>query len=118
MVLLAPPHKLGFAGEVILVELDQRAQTGAVSPGEPVGVLSDDEVTLLQAQDALRLYAERSYAEVGSSFHERLPHVEPIGGGYVDLVAQLASEADAPHEAVFYTGDTSGANPHVGEGVR
>jgi hypothetical protein len=43
--------------------------------------------------------------------------VQPVGGRYVDLVAELAGEADAPHETVVHAGDTSGANPHIGEGV-
>jgi hypothetical protein len=48
------PGQLGPAEEVVLVQLDQRAEAGAEAAGQAVGVLADDEVPLLQAQDALR----------------------------------------------------------------
>src|SRR5215208_4522053 len=75
-------------------------------------------MSLLQAQDALSLYSERPYAEVRAALHQRLPDMQPVGGRHVDLVAELAGEADAPHETIVHAGDTSGADPHVGEGVR
>src|ERR671912_93282 len=114
----APPHQLGLAREVWLVQFDHASEAYIVGSREPVGVLAHDEVPLLQAQDALRLYAEGLYAEIRAALHERLPDVQPVGGGHVDLVAELAGEADAPHETVVHAGDTSGADPHVGEGIR
>src|SRR5215218_2550854 len=114
---LTLPHQLGLAREVVLVQPDHPPEAHIVGSREPVGVLAHDEVSLLEAQDALRLYAERSYTEVRAALHERLPDVQPVGGRHVDLVAELAGEADAPHETIVHAGDTSGAHPHVGEGV-
>src|SRR5215218_11262779 len=115
---LALPHQLGLAREVILVQPDHASEAYIVGSREPVGVLTYDQVSLLEAQDALRLYAEWPYTEVRAALHERLPDVQPVGGRHVDLVAELAGEADAPHETIVHAGDTSGADPHVGEGLR
>src|SRR5215211_5753041 len=115
---LALPHQLGLAREVVLVQPDHASEAYIVGSREPVGVLTYDQVSLLQAQDALRLYAEWPYTEVRAALHERLPDVQPVGGRHVDLVAELAGEADAPHKTVVHASDTSGADPHVGEGVR
>src|ERR671912_672698 len=116
-VALALPRQLGLAREVALVQPDHTAEAYIVGSREPVGVLAHDEVSLLQAQDALRLYAEGPNAEVGAALHERLPDVQPVGGRHVDLVAELAGEADAPHETVVHAVDTSGADPHIRECV-
>src|SRR5215207_2148533 len=115
---LALPHQFGLACEVVFVQPDHPAEAYIVGSREPVGVLAHDEVSLLQAQDALRFYTERSYAEIRAALHERLPDVQPVSGRHVDLVAELAGEADAPHETVVHASDTSGADPHIGEGVR
>src|SRR5215207_4411473 len=61
---LTLPHQLGLAREVVLVQPDHPPEAYIVGSREPVGVLAHDEVSLLQAQDALRFYAERSYAEI------------------------------------------------------
>src|SRR5215211_6422816 len=117
-VALALPRQLGLACEVVLVQLDHPAEAHIVGSCEPVGVLAYDKVSFLQAQDTLGLYAEGPYAQVRAALHERLPHVRPVSGGHVDLVAELTSEADTPHKATFDAGDTPLANLHVGEGVR
>src|SRR6185437_2187478 len=82
------PREFRLADEVVLVQLDRPVQAGAEAAGQPVGVLPDDEVTLLQAQDALGLDPERSDAEVLAPFHQRLPDSETVGGGNVQLVAE------------------------------
>src|SRR5215203_3608027 len=74
-VALALPRQLGLAREVVLVQPDHPAEAHIVWSCESVGVLAHDEVSLLQAQDALRLYAEGPNAEVSAALHERLPHV-------------------------------------------
>src|SRR5829696_3303341 len=101
---LALPRQLGLAGEVVLVQLDHPTEAHVVGSREPVGVLAHDEVALLQAQDALRLDAEGQYSQVRTALHERLPHVQPVGCGHVDLVAELSGKADAPHKATVDAG--------------
>src|SRR5215211_2255706 len=115
---LALPYQLGLAGEIVLVQPDHPAKAHIVGSREPVGILAHDEVALLHAQDALRLYAAGTYAQIRAALHERLPHMQPEGCGNVDLVAQLAGEPDTPHETVVHAGDASAADPHVREGVR
>src|SRR5215211_2258198 len=100
----ALPRQLGLAGEVDFVQFDHTAETHIVGSSEPVGVLAHDEVALLQAQDALRLDAEGQYSQVRTALHERLPHVQPVGCGHVDLVAELSCKADAPHKATVDAG--------------
>src|SRR5215217_3172360 len=117
-VVLALPRQLGLAREVAFVQPDHPTEAHIVGSCEPVGVLAYDEVALLQAQDALRFYPEGSYAEVRAALHERLPYVQSVGGGHVDLVAELAGEADAPHKAAFDARDAPLADPHIGEGLR
>src|SRR5215204_1576822 len=106
----ALPRQFGLARKVVLVRLDHPAEAHIVGSCEPVGVLANDEVALLQAQDALRLDAEGPYAQVRAALHERLPHVQAVGCGHVDLVAEFAGEADAPHKAAFDAGDAPLAN--------
>src|SRR5829696_7499633 len=117
-VAVALPRQLGLACEVVLFQLDHPAEANIVGACEPVGVLAYDKMSLLQAQDTLGLYAEGPYPQIRAVLQERLPHVQPVGGGHVDLVAELASKADAPHKAAFDAGDASLANPHVGKDLR
>ena len=67
------PDQLGPAGEVLLVQLDQRAEADGERLREPVGVLPDDEMPLLQPHDALRLDAEGADAEVGARLEAAPP---------------------------------------------
>src|SRR5215210_731905 len=117
-VALALPLQLGLAGEVVFVQLDHKAETHIVGSCEPVGVLAHDEVALLQAQDALCLDAEGQDSQVRAALYERLPHVQPGGCGHVDLVAELAGEADPPHKATVDAGYARLANPQIGEDFR
>ena len=93
------PDQLREADGVFLVELDEPVETGRVALHQPVGVLPDDEVALLQAHDALGLDSECPDPEVGPRLEQRLPDVEAIRRRNVDLVGEFASEADSPHEA-------------------
>ena len=86
---------------LLLVELDDPRHRGAVGRRLRVGVLADDHVQLLQAQDALRLEPERPRAPAAD---QRVPHVLAVGGREVDLVADLADEAD-PQEQRVDAGD-------------
>ena len=111
------PHQLRLADEVRLVELDQLVDTGAEALGQAVGVLPDDRVALLEAQDALRLDAEGAHAEVLAGGHQLLPHVQAVRGRHVDLEGQLAGEPDPPEHAVGDAGHGAGADAHVAEGL-
>ena len=109
------PGQLGLTEEVVLVELDRPVQRRAEAAGQAVGVLAHDEVALLQAQDALGLHPERRDPQVGAAVHQRLPDVQPVPGRHVQLVRQLAGEADPPQHAPVHPGDPAGAHLHVAE---
>src|SRR5580704_15762838 len=104
-ILLVLPGQLGLAQEVVLVELDRPVKPRAEAAGQAVGVLADDKVALLKAQDALGLHPERRDPEVGAAVHQRLPDVQPVPGRDVQLVRQLAGEADPPQHAPVHPGD-------------
>ena len=106
-----------LADEVlVLVELDDPRHRRAVGRGLRVGVLADDDVQLLQAQDALGLEAEGADAVLGAGLEDRVPHVLAVGGGEVDLVADLADEADAQDQRRD-AGDRRALGVEVGEGL-
>ena len=54
---------------------------------------------LLQAQDPLRLQAERPQRRLGARPRQRVPEAWPCGAGAVELVAELADEADPQQQA-------------------
>src|SRR5919109_4784685 len=87
-----------LADEVVLVELDDPRHVRLERVRLGVGVLADEDVHLLEAQDALRLETERPDAEVLATLEDRVPHVFAVGTGEVELVAELADEADPQHE--------------------
>ncbi len=72
-------------------------------------------MALLKAQDPLRLHAERGHAQVGPSGQQRFPDVQPVARRNVQLIAELAGEADPPEHAVADPGDPAGPDVHVGE---
>ena len=109
------PAELGLAEEVVLVELDRPVKTRAEAAGQAVGVLSHDEVALLQPQDALGLHPERLDPEVGAAVHQRLPDVQPVARRDVQFVRQLAGEADPPQHAPVHPGDPARPHLHVAE---
>ena len=84
---------------LLLVELDDPRHRGAVGRRLRVGVLADEDVHLLQAQHPLRLEAERADAVLGARLQHRVPEVLAVRGRVVDLVADLADEADAQDQA-------------------
>src|SRR5690242_17264489 len=112
---LVLPGELGLAEEVFLVELDGPVQAGAEAAGQPVGILPDDEVALLQPQDALRLHPERRDPQVAAAVQQRLPDVQPVSGRDVQLVAELAGEPDPPQHAPVHPGHPAGPYLHVAE---
>ena len=58
----------------------------------------DDHVALLEPQDALRLEPERLRVEVGGLLEDRVPDVLGERAREVELVAELADEADPERE--------------------
>src|SRR5689334_22911398 len=112
---LVLPGELGLAEEVVLVELDGPVQAGAEAAGQPVGVLPDDKVALLQPQDALGLHPERRDPQVAAAVHQRLPDVQPVSGRDVQFVAELAGEPDPPQHAPVHPGHPAGPYLHVAE---
>src|SRR5712675_1644432 len=114
-ILVVLPGQLGLTEEVVLVELDRPVQSRAEAAGQAVGVLTHDEVALLQPQDALGLHPERRDPQVGAAVHQRLPDVQPVAGRDVQLVAELAGEADPPQHAPVHPGDPAGPHLHVAE---
>ncbi|OIQ88070.1 hypothetical protein GALL_300770 [mine drainage metagenome] len=61
--------------------------------GEPVGIVANDEMAHFQAQQALRIDAERSEPGSLTSLHQRLPDVHDTLRRRVDFVGQVGHEA-------------------------
>jgi hypothetical protein len=74
-------------------------------------------VHLLQAEHPLRLEPERPDAEVGPALEDRVPDVLAVRAREVDLVAELADEAD-PQEQRRDAGDQRLLGVEVPERVR
>ena len=104
-----------LADEERLPAGDRPFHPGLVREGEAVRVLADDDVALLQPQDALRLDAERADAERLAGFGQQVPKRCAVGSRAVDLVAELAHEADAQHPDRD-AGERAQAAGEVGEG--
>ena len=107
----------GLPTKSSLSSLTSQSRPAAIGLRDRVGVLTDDEVTLLEPHDPLSLEPEGSDPKVAPLLHERLPHLEAVAGRHMDLVAQLAREPDPPHQAVADTGDRPGSHVHVPEGL-
>src|SRR5262245_7217445 len=80
--------------KAVLVELDDPGQVGFERVRKGVGIDSGKQVLLFQAQEPLRLDAERNQPEVGSCTDNRFPDVQSIVTGNMNFVAQLADEAN------------------------
>src|SRR5262249_22265651 len=106
-----------LADEERLALRDGPGHVGLVRVGEAIRVLADDDVALLEAQHALGLDAEGPDAQRLSSFHEGVPHMLAEVRGHVDLVAELADEADA-QQAAGYAGNRRHPDSEIGEGRR
>ena len=87
-----------LADEVVLVELDDPRHRRLERIRLRVGVLADQDVHLLEAQDALGLEAERRGVPFLARLEQRVPDVLAERAREVDLVAELADEADAQDE--------------------
>ncbi len=98
----------------VLVELDRPRHRRAERSRLGVGVLADDDVLLLQAQDPLRLEPERADPLRLAGLQQRVPDVLAVRRREVDLVAELADEAD-PQQQRVDAGDAALARVEVGE---
>ncbi len=96
-------HERAPAEEVLLVLGDDPVHAEVDRRDRAVGVLADDDVALLGAQHVHRLGAVRRDAEALADIHQRFPNV-PCLVAHVDLVRELAGEAD-PHHARRHAGD-------------
>src|SRR3546814_2678555 len=83
-----------LADKIRLRLADRPGEAGIIRCDRPVRVLTDDDVALLRAEHMHGLGAVRRDAELAAGFVERLPEVKSVAGGHVDLVADLAGEAD------------------------
>src|SRR4029077_20676741 len=104
------------ADEIGLAELYELLKTKAQHLRKSVGILSDDNVSLFQPQDALGFDAESFNSEVASTFDQRFPYVQPEAGLHVQLVAQLTGEAQAQQIAAIHAGNAALARSHVRKG--
>src|SRR3546814_11798411 len=87
-------HERALADKIRLRLADRPGEAGIIRCDRPVRVLTDDDVALLRAEHMHGLGAVRRDAELAAGFVERLPEVKSVAGGHVDLVADLAGEAD------------------------
>ena len=110
--------EFGLTGEVVLAQFHQGTEAGLIRLSQAVGVLTHNQVTLLQSQDPLGLNAERCDAEIFSNLKQSLPHVQPVGGWHMDFEAEFTGESDAPDDAVGDPGDGAGTHLHVTERFR
>src|SRR5262249_20772462 len=84
----------GAAADVEWLGLaDRPGHVGLVGMREAIGILADDDVTLFQTENALRLDAEGTDALRLAGFHERVPDMLATMRGHVDLVAELTNES-------------------------
>src|ERR1700693_2072482 len=79
---------------IIRVSVDQRGEPQIDRGHRAVGLLADNDVTLLRSQHMHRLGAVGSDAVRLAGGDQLLPEREAIIGRHVDLVAQLAGKAD------------------------
>ena len=84
-----PPDEVGA------LALDQPAHRRTARIGQGVGVLADDGVLLLEPEHPLGLHAEGPDPGVRARRHQGVPQVRGLVGRDVELVGQLADEADA-----------------------
>src|SRR5579862_22654 len=103
-----------LADEELLVHLDRPGHIELERIGDAVGVLADDDVSLLEPQHALRLHTEGPDPVSTTRLVERAPQLSAVLRGRVDLIAQLAHEPDA-HEAAGYRGDERLAHAQIRE---
>src|SRR3990172_2558529 len=87
------------ADEVLLVPLGEPAHVRLEDVRLGVRVLADEDVHLLQAKDPLPLRPGWAEAEVGAVLEQRGEEVLTVRRREVDLVTQLADEADPKREA-------------------
>ena len=83
---------------------DRPGHVGLPDAGEAVGVLADDDVAFFEAQHALGFDAEGADAFGPAGRHQRVPQGFALACRHVDLIAELADEAD-PHDARRDAGD-------------
>src|ERR1700724_943219 len=62
---------------------------------QPVGILTDDEMALFQAQHALRFHTERAYGPRPAGRQPRLPDLGSPAGRNADFISQLTHATDA-----------------------
>src|SRR5207253_9952333 len=87
-----------LADEVLLLELRDPRHVRVEHVRLGVGVLADDDVLLLEPEDALRLETERLDPEIAAALEQRVPQMLAVRAREVQLVAELADEADAQRE--------------------
>ncbi len=94
----AAEEVLALGDDPVHAEIDGRHRA--------VGVLPDDDESLLGAQHVHRLGAVGRDAVLRAGRHQRFPDVPRLVGADVDLVGELAGEAD-PHHARRHAGGGS-----------
>src|SRR5207245_7861104 len=90
-----------FADEVVLVELRDPGHAGLEHVRLGIGVLADEDVHLLEPQDALWLEPERTDPEIRAVLEQGVPEVFAVRAREVQLVAELADEPDAQDQARY-----------------
>src|SRR5262245_62067815 len=98
---LRPAGMLDFyrplADKERLALADRPAHRRLIGMGQAIGILTDDDMPLLEPHHALRLDPERLDAEGCARGRQRVPERFAQARRRVDLVAELADEADPEH---------------------
>ena len=100
----------------LLVVLHEPRHRRLVEVRLRVRVLADDDVTLLEPQDPLRLEPERRCLQVGALLEQRVPDVLGERAREVQLVAELADEAN-PQRQRLDSGDRHLPGIEVGDAL-
>src|SRR5690606_12899301 len=96
-LLAAIPHEIGTlqaadTDEIRLLLRDGPAIAGIVRRDRAIGVLPDDEIALLGAQNMHGLGAVEAPTHAFRPLPDRLPDGRTVIGGHVDLEAEFAGE--------------------------
>ncbi len=111
---LLQDSQAALAHEERLVHTERPRRADLERIRQAIGVLADDDVSLLQTQHSLGFDAERADAVALACFHQGVPHARRFSAGQVDFVTELADEADA-QQAASHAGDVGFAHAEIGK---
>src|SRR5260370_39154778 len=98
------------------IEAHHGAQSRVQRCRKSIGILADNQMALLEAENSLSLDAERPQTLVTAGFQDRFPQVPGKMAGAMDFVSQLSHKADSQQSAAD-AGYVRFSNRHIRECV-